>query len=138
MLKFPVSESKEKDLLERMARLGLRESDLIEEFVRGSGHGGQKINKTSMVVYLKHLPSGLEVRCQESRSQALNRFFARRLLVEKLEARVQGEKSARQQQVEKIRRQKRKRSKRAKEKMLDAKHHHSAKKSMRQRPGRFD
>lgn len=134
MLKFPVSDVKEEDLLKRMQKCGIRELDLIEDFVRGSGHGGQKINKTSSVVHLRHPPSGLEVRCQESRSQALNRFLARRLLVEKLEERLFSEASVKRQKVEKIRRQKRKRSKRAKDKMLSDKRHHSEKKFSRKSP----
>lgn len=134
---FPVSPEKQKQLEERMARLGLRDSDLIEEFVKGSGAGGQKINKTSMAVSLRHQPSGLMVRCQESRSQALNRFLARRLLVEKLEAALQGRRSREQQEREKIRRQKRKRSRRAKEKMLADKKHHAGKKAMRRPPNEF-
>lgn len=138
MLKFPVSQAKEEDLQKRMQKCGLHESDLIEDFVRGSGHGGQKINKTSSVVHLRHPPSGLEVRCQESRSQALNRFIARRLLVEKLEERLFSEASAKRQAIEKIRRQKRKRSKRAKDKMLSDKRHHSEKKSSRKSPGSGD
>jgi protein subunit release factor B len=113
--------------------LGIREADLLEDFVKGSGAGGQKINKTSMAVALRHLPSGIAVRCQESRSQALNRFLARRLLCEKLEERILGRRSEQQQQREKIRRQKRKRSKRAKEKMLGDKRHHAEKKAMRGR-----
>lgn len=131
MTKFPVSEAKEKDLSERMARLGLREEDLAEDFVRGSGAGGQKINKTSVAVLLRHAKSGIEVRCQESRSQALNRFLARRLLVEKLEVKVFQRESAKRQEVEKLRRQKRKRSKRAKEKMLEGKRRQSDKKKSR-------
>ena len=132
---FPVSPEKQTQLEERMARLGLREADILEDFVKGSGAGGQKINKTSMAVSLRHLPTGLMVRCQESRSQALNRFLARRLLCDKLEERILGRRSEAQQQFEKIRRQKRKRSKRAKEKLLANKRHHSEKKRMRGRPG---
>ncbi len=131
-----ISDAKVRDLEARMARLGVLESDLEEEFIRGSGAGGQKINKTSVVVQLRHLPSGLMVRCQESRSQAFNRFLARRLLVEKLEERVLKEKSERRQKIEKIRRQKRKRSKRAKEKMLEGKRRHAEKKSLRRGPGK--
>lgn len=116
-----------------MTRLGIRESDLMEDFVKGSGAGGQKINKTSMAVSIRHAPSGIIVRCQESRSQALNRFLARRLLCEKLERKVLGLQSEEQQRIEKLRRQKRKRSKRAKEKMLANKKHHSEKKAMRGR-----
>ena len=117
-----------------MRRLGLRESDFVESFVRSGGAGGQNVNKVSSCVYLKHVPTGLEVKCQEERSQALNRFLAKRLLVEKIEAQVLGAQSRYQKQIEKIRRQKRKRSRRAKEKMLDAKKRHSEKKSLRQRP----
>lgn len=134
MLAPAVSEAKIKELESRMARLGILESDLEEEFIRGSGAGGQKINKTSVVVQLRHLPSGVQVRCQESRSQAFNRFMARRMLVEKLEERILKEKSERRQKAEKIRRQKRKRSKRAKEKMLEGKRHQSEKKSLRRAP----
>ena len=135
---LPVSESKQKELEAKMARLGIRESDFAEEFTRGGGPGGQKINKTSMTVLLTHLPSGLQVRCQAGRSQAMNRFLARRLLVEKLEERVLREKSERRQRIEKIRRQKRKRSKRAQEKMLAGKRHQADKKSLRKRPSKFD
>jgi protein subunit release factor B len=131
---FPVSPEKQAQLEERMARLGIREADILEDFVKGSGAGGQKINKTSMAVSLRHLPSGLMVRCQESRSQALNRFLARRLLCQKLEERVQGAASVERQRIEKIRRQKRKRSKRAKEKLLADKRHHSGKKEFRRTP----
>ena len=120
-----------------MRRLGVRESDLVEDFVRGSGPGGQKINKTSMAVLLRHPSSGLEVRCQESRSQALNRFLARRLLVEKIEAALLGKKSAAESAREKIRRQKRRRSRRAKDKMLAEKKHVSLKKALRKVPQDF-
>ncbi|HBF11862.1 MAG TPA: peptide chain release factor-like protein [Deltaproteobacteria bacterium] len=134
-MNFPVSLTKEETLQKRMDKLGLTESDLEESFTHGSGAGGQKINKTSVVVLLKHIPTGLQVRCQQSRSQALNRFLARRLLVEKLEEKIRGEKSRKQQEIEKIRRQKRKRSKRAKEKMLAGKKHRAEKKGWRKKPG---
>lgn len=135
MPQFPVSDTKANSLRKEMTRLGIREKDLEEKFVRGSGPGGQKINKTSATVWIKHLLTGLEVRCQQSRSQALNRFTARRLLVEKLKARIAGEKTALRQKIEKIRRQKRKRSKRAKEKMLANKKKQAEKKGWRKRPG---
>lgn len=131
---FPVSPEKQKQLAVRMARLGLREADLVESFVRGSGPGGQKVNKTSVAVILRHPASGLEVRCQESRSQALNRFLARRLLIEKLEAKILGRQSEEEGRREKIRRQKRRRSRRAKEKMLANKHHQAIKKDLRRPP----
>ena len=118
-------------LEERMAKLGIREPDLIEKFVLGAGSGGQKLNKTSSCVFLKHSPSGIEIKCQRERSRELNRFMARRELCEKLEERILGQKSARQQAVEKIRRQKRRRSRRQKERMLDDKRQHSAKKQSR-------
>ncbi|MGB9906953.1 MAG: peptide chain release factor family protein [Candidatus Saccharicenans sp.] len=128
---FPVRPEKEKDLLERMARLGIKESDLEEKFIRSQGKGGQKVNKSATCVYLKHLPTGIEVKCQKERSQAINRFLARRILVEKLEAQIQGKETEEQQRIEKIRRQKRKRSKRAKEKMLADKKRRSLLKEMR-------
>ncbi len=128
---FPVRPEKEKDLMERMARLGIKETDLEEKFVRSGGKGGQKVNKSATCVYLKHLPTGLEVKCQRERSQALNRFLARRILVEKLEARILGKETEEQQRIEKIRRQKRKRSKRAKEKILADKKRRALLKEMR-------
>ena len=118
----------------RMEKLGIQDADLIEKFILGSGSGGQKINKTSSCVYLKHLPTGLEVKCQGTRSRDLNRLYARRDLCEKLEERLFKEKSTRQKEVEKVRRQKRRRSRRSKEKMLENKKIHSAKKEFRRPP----
>lgn len=134
---FPVSSQKEQELRDRMARLGVREDDLEETFVRSSGPGGQHVNKTATCVALTHRPSGLTVRCQQARSQALNRFYARRILLDKIERRRLGEQSAEQQRIEKIRRQKRRRSRRAKVKMLEDKRRQSAKKTNRGpvRPG---
>jgi protein subunit release factor B len=131
MMTFGVSPEKEAELRERMDKLGIRSEDIIEKFVRSGGHGGQNVNKVSTCVYLKHVPTGIEVKCQKERSQALNRFFARRLLVEKIEAMVLGEESAERQRIEKIRRQKRKRSRRAKEKMLAEKRQRAEKKKTR-------
>ena len=116
-----------------MSSLQLKESEIKEHFVRAHGPGGQNVNKVATCVVLRHQPTGLEVRCQRERSQALNRFLARRLLVQKIEERVLGLQSEKQRQFEKIRRQKRRRSKRAKEKMLEAKKRHSLKKSMRRK-----
>ncbi len=80
-----ISSKKEKILRERMEKFGIKESDLIEKFIRASGKGGQKINKTSSSVYLKHVPTGIEVKMDKERSQVLNRFFARRALTDKIE-----------------------------------------------------
>jgi len=131
---FPVSADKEDQLLQRMEKLGIVETDLEESFLRGGGPGGQKINKTASVVRLRHMPTGLEVRCGRERSQSLNRFLARRELCDKLAALIRGEKTKRQQEREKIRRQKRRRSRRQKAIMLDAKKKHGAKKALRRKP----
>jgi protein subunit release factor B len=128
---FNVSQKKEKGLSERMKRLGVSEEDLKETFVRSSGPGGQKVNKASSCVQLVHVPSGLSVKCQQSRSQALNRFTARRSLLDRIERITQGAVQAEKQQAEKIRRQKRRRSRRAKEKTLKLKHIQAEKKSLR-------
>ena len=135
---FGVSAEKDAALRAAMARLGIRDADLVERFVRSSGPGGQNVNKVSTAVYLKHLPTGIEVKMQEARSQALNRFLARRLLVDKLEARILGRQSAEVQRIEKIKRQKRRRSRRSKARMLADKHHQTEKKGFRQRPGSDD
>ena len=126
-----LSQRKEKALHDRMQQLGINESDIIERFVRSSGAGGQKVNKTSTCVYLKHLPSGIEVKCQKERSQALNRFLARRILADKIEQVQLGKKSEEAKRIAKIKRQKRKRSKRAKEKILREKKIQSEKKKSR-------
>ena len=131
MTLFTVSPEKEKALLEKMKELGVREEDLRETFIRASGSGGQKVNKTSSCVQLTHVPTGLSVKCQRERSQALNRFFARRLLLDRIERIQKGIASEQQRRIEKVRRQKRKRSKRAKEKVLELKHRQSEKKALR-------
>lgn len=119
---FPVSEAKARALAERMERLGIREQDLEETFVRARGKGGQHVNKASTAVLLVHRPSGIQVRCEEERSQALNRYRARKLLCDKLERQLLGKQSEEMQRIARIRRQKRRRSRRAKEKMLAEKH----------------
>lgn len=126
-----VGPRKRAELDAHMQREGIEEADLVERFVLGSGSGGQKLNKTSSCVYLKHVPSGVEIKCQRTRSRELNRYYARRELCEKLETRRLGAASQRQQAIEKIRRQKRRRSRRAKQRMLDDKRLHGQKKARR-------
>jgi len=111
MLTFAVSEEKNKWLREKMNALGIHEKDFVEKFVRSSGKGGQKVNKTSTCVYLKHIPTGIEVKCMKDRSQSINRFLARRELIEKIEA-LSGNVTYRDVRAEKIRKQKAKRIKR--------------------------
>ena len=132
---FPVSPEKAQALAARMVALGVREQDLDEQFVRSGGKGGQNVNKVATCVVLRHRPSGIQVKCQEARSQAMNRFLARRLLCEKLDSLRRGAASAAEQARERIRRQKRRRSRRAKEKMLARKHVQSEKKNLRRPVG---
>jgi len=131
-----VSKEKKEDLEKKMLLLGISEDDLIEKFILGSGSGGQKINKTSSCVYLKHIPSGIEIKCQKERSRELNRFIARRELCLRIEERDQNVISKRQQEIEKVRRQKKRRSRRSKEKMLEDKKTHSTIKNLRKSPKR--
>lgn len=131
---YPVTPEKERALASRMARLGITPDALDEAFVRSGGKGGQNVNKVATCVVLRHRPTGTLVKCQEARSQAMNRFLARRLLCERLEAARDGRASAAQQAVERVRRQKRKRSRRAKEKMLAGKHARAEVKVLRRAP----
>jgi protein subunit release factor B len=128
---FPVSQEKVAQVEQRMAALGVRESDLEESFVRSAGAGGQKVNKSASCVMLLHRPTGLRVKCQTTRHQALNRFLARRLLLDKIERQQKGFVDAERDRIEKIRRQKRKRSRRARERMLADKSRHGEKKRLR-------
>jgi protein subunit release factor B len=115
MARAPVHPDKQRDLLERMERLGVVEEDIEERFVRASGRGGQKLHKTSSCVWLTHKPTGLQVKCEQSRSQALNRFLARRRLVEKLESQRDG-KEEEEKIRERIRRKKARAKRRTKKK----------------------
>lgn len=124
---------KEMALREMMARLGVREEDIEEKFIRSQGPGGQNVNKVSTCVYLRHIVTGIEVKCQQERSQSQNRYHARKLLLKKIERVILGKLSEEQKRIEKIRRQKRRRSRRAKLKMLESKRRHSIKKSLRAR-----
>ena len=128
---MPVSAEKETALAARMQELGVSENDFEESFVRSSGPGGQKVNKTSSCVHLVHIPTGLAVKCQRERSQTLNRHLARRLLLDKIELKQKGFIEEEREKIEKLRRQKRKRSRRAKEKILTAKHQQAQKKELR-------
>jgi len=112
-------------LQQKMHELGILEDDLIEKFILGSGSGGQKINKTNSCVWLKHIPTGIIIKCQQTRSRELNRYYARQLLCDKIDFQKNKSASEKEQVAAKIRRQKRKRSKRAKEKMLEDKKHQS-------------
>ena len=132
MKTFPVGSDKEALLSQRMAQLGVREADLAETFVRSSGRGGQKVNKTATCVVLLHRPTGLQVKCQATRQQGLNRFWRGAGCWIKLR-RQTGRVAAERARREKIRRQKRRRSRRAKERLLADKAHHAAKKEARRR-----
>jgi protein subunit release factor B len=122
-------------LCRKMEGLGIYEDDLVEKFILGSGHGGQNLQKTSSCVYLKHVPTGIEVKCQQERSRDLNRFLARRILCEKIETQILKIKTEKQQLIEKKKRQKRKRSKRAQQKVLEGKKQRGTLKKMRATPG---
>jgi protein subunit release factor B len=110
---FGVTPKKQEELEARMAALGLREQDLLEKFIHSSGPGGQRVNKTASCVYLKHVPSGLEVKMQQERQQRLNRYYARKRLCEMVEEQRLGAKSPQALKAEKIRRQKQRRRRRS-------------------------
>lgn len=122
----------------RMTQLGILEAELLEKFILGSGSGGQKINKTHSCVYLKHLPSGIEIKNQSSRSREMNRYHARRDLCDTFDEIRLGKASKRQQEMEKVRRQKRRRSRRSKQRSVADKRIQSKKKNLRRSPGRDD
>ncbi|MGJ8695044.1 MAG: peptide chain release factor family protein [Verrucomicrobiaceae bacterium] len=133
-----ISADKKAAMNDRMIKLGILEDDLVEKFVRGTGSGGQKINKTSSCVFLRHPPTGLETKVQRDRSREMNRYLARKELCDQLEEIILGKKSARQQAREKIRRQKRRQSRRQRAKNVSLKRQHGAKKSLRRPPGASD
>jgi len=117
-----------------MDKLCIRDDDLSEKFIRASGKGGQKINKSSVCVFLKHLPTGMTVKCAQSRLQSDNRFLARRILADKIEQERKGKESELSKKIYKLRKQKRRRSKKAKEKILKLKKINSEKKRLRIKP----
>jgi|SRR3989338_6344667 len=129
-----ITKEKWQQLSVRLLRVGIREDDLIEKFILGSGAGGQKINKTSSCVWIKHIPTGITVKCQQGRSREMNRYYARMRLYEKLDFLLRKEKSDQQQAINKIRRQKKRRSRRLKQKILDDKKYQSNRKKSRQKP----
>ena len=108
MIDFGVTISKQKELEDKFNKLNIKESDIVEKFVHSSGNGGQNVNKVATCVYLKYVPLNIEIKCQKSRTQILNRYYARKMLAEEIENRILGEKSKKQKEIEKKRRQKRK------------------------------
>jgi len=118
MNKFGVNREKEEALILKMKELGIEEADIEERFIRSGGPGGQNVNKVSTCVQLMHKPSGLIVKSQENRAQGINRFLARRLLVEKIEERILGRKSKKQIKSDKIKKQKKRRKRRTGKKLL--------------------
>ncbi|PIV19325.1 MAG: peptide chain release factor-like protein [Elusimicrobia bacterium CG03_land_8_20_14_0_80_50_18] len=134
-----INANKVKALEKRLAALGIKESDIEEKFTRASGHGGQKLNKTSSCVFLKHIPSGILVKCSADRLRESNRFFARRILADKIEDDIKGAAGEKAKKIHKLRKQKNRRSKKAKEKVLELKRMKSEKKQLRKKPeGRSD
>lgn len=133
-MQSPITADKMAALDQRMQALGIREADLLEKFVRGSGAGGQKINKTSNCVFLKHLPSGVCIKCQMDRSREMNRYLAKRELCDQLDAIREGKAVAKTQAIEKMRRTNRPRSRNSKNRTVAEKRQLSEKKSMRRSP----
>jgi protein subunit release factor B len=130
-----VQKEKQEELESRMKRLGIREEELEEKFILGSGAGGQKINKTSSCVSLRHLPTGIAIKCQRTRSRELNRLYARRELCDRIEAKLYQVETERQRLAAKIRKQKQRRSRRTQAKVLEGKRARSTTKRLRGNPG---
>lgn len=133
-----ISKDKKDKLARELLEHGIKEEDLEEQFILGSGSGGQKINKTASTVFLKHIPSGISVKYGKDRLRENNRFFARRLLLEKYRAEVKKEITKKQQEIAKLRKQKQRRSRKAKEKMLEEKQKRSEVKKQRSKPSQED
>jgi len=129
-----ISKEKKEALNREMKRLSIFEDDLIEKFILGSGSGGQKVNKTSSTVYIKHIPTRIEIKCGRQRSRELNRYYARKELCERVASIIHNEQTKKQKEIEKIRQQKRRRSRRQKQKLVEEKRQHSAKKELRKPP----
>lgn len=120
-------------LEKKMLALGVREEDIVESFIRSSGPGGQNVNKSSTCVYLKYLPTGLEVKCQRQRSQLLNRNLARHILLSKIENRIKQDLLQKQSTKAKIMRKMRQKPRSVKLRVLEHKRRHSDKKSARKK-----
>ena len=133
-----ISKRKWNSLRVWMSQLDINEQDLLEKFIIGRGSGGQKLHKTASAVYIKHIGSGIEVKCQGSRFREDNRYFARFRICERLQETINDEKSKIRQRIEKIKRQKKRRSRRSKQKMLADKSHKAKVKGLRKKPGRHD
>ena len=123
------------EISSRLAALGARIEDVEEKFIRGSGPGGQKINKTSSTVWLRHRPTGIEVRCQRERSQSANRLLAWEELVAKLAERARQRQAAAQAAREADRRRVRQKSWGQKRTMVEGKARRAKTKGQR---GRVD
>ena len=130
---LPLTSDRARAVAARLEALGIREDDLDESFVHAGGKGGQNVNKVATCVVLVHRPSGTAVKCQRERTQGQNRLVARALLAEKIETARQGRASARAQEAARVQRQKRRRSRRAKQKMLAGKHARAETKQLRRR-----